>query len=116
MVRRTRKDFERNFEDRLGVIPRPADTPAFVYRLPRLHAMLNGTCSVLLIISYVAIRRKHVSLHKKLNVYAEVASNARHWASSDTTSSGVRIITDRSHDACSSRALSSLPPVFAASV
>jgi len=66
MVRRTRKDFERNFEDRLGVIPRPADTPAFVYRLPRLHAMLNGTCSVLLIISYVAIRRKHVSLHKKV--------------------------------------------------
>ena len=116
MVRRTRKDFERNFEDRLGVIPRPADTPAFVYRLPRLHAMLNGTCSVLLIISYVAIRRKHVSLHKKLNVYAEVASNARHWASRETTSSGVRIITDRSHEACSSRALSSRPPIFAASV
>jgi hypothetical protein len=49
-------------------------------------------------------------------IYAEVASNARHWASRDPTSSGTRIITDRSHDACSSRALSSLPPVFAASV
>ncbi len=49
-------------------------------------------------------------------IYAEVASNAMHWASRDATSSGTRIITDRSHDACSSRALSSLPPVFAASV
>jgi hypothetical protein len=49
-------------------------------------------------------------------IYAEVASNARHWASRDATSSGVRIITDRSHDTCSSRALPSLPPVFAPSV
>jgi len=58
----------------LKIIPRPADTPAFVYRLPLLHAMLNGTCSVLLIISYVAIHRKHVSLHKKLNVTAFILS------------------------------------------
>ena len=49
-------------------------------------------------------------------IYANVASNARHWAIREATSSGVRNITDRSHDACISRALSSLPPVFAASV
>jgi len=35
-------------------------------------------------------------------IYAEVGHNARHWTSRDATSSGVRIITDRSHDACSS--------------
>src|SRR5437016_13701288 len=49
-------------------------------------------------------------------IYPEVASNARQWAIRDTTSSGVRVITDRSHDACSARALSSIPLVFAASV
>src|SRR5882724_1045294 len=49
-------------------------------------------------------------------IYPQVESDARHWAIRDTTSSGVRIITDRSHDACSSRALSSIPLVFAASV
>ena len=48
--------------------------------------------------------------------YAEAISNARHWASRDTTSSGTRINNTLSHDACSSRALSSLLPVFAASI
>ena len=47
---------------------------------------------------------------------AEATSNTRHWASRDTTSSGTRIITDLSHDACSSRLLLSLSPVLAASV
>src|SRR5579864_5177489 len=60
---------------------------------------------------FLALERR---AHRR--IYAEVARSARHWASSDTTSSGVRIITDRSQDACSSRALSRLPPVFAASV
>jgi hypothetical protein len=50
------------------------------------------------------------------HIYAEATSNTRHWASRDTTSSGTRIITDLSHDACSSRPLLSLSPVFAASV
>src|SRR5882757_2798457 len=49
-------------------------------------------------------------------IYAEVAGSARHWVSKEATSNGVRINNDRSHDACNSRALSSLPPVFAASV
>jgi hypothetical protein len=50
------------------------------------------------------------------HIYAEATSNTRHWASRDTTSSGTRIITDLSHDACSSRPLLSLSPDFAASV
>ena len=47
---------------------------------------------------------------------AEATSNTRHWASRDTTSSGTRIHNTLSHDACSSRPLSGLSPVFAASV
>ncbi len=58
----------------LKIIPRPLETPAFVYHLPLLHALINGTCSVLLIISYLAIRRKKVSLHKKLNITAFILS------------------------------------------
>src|SRR6516225_7475127 len=46
----------------------------------------------------------------------KLASNTRHWASRDTTSSGTRIITDLSHDACSPRPLWRLSPVLAASV
>src|SRR5580704_11779391 len=37
------------------------------------------------------------------HIYAEATSNTRHWASRDPTSSGTRIITDLSHEACSSR-------------
>jgi len=50
------------------------------------------------------------------HIYAEATSNTRHWARRDTTSSGTRIITDLSHDACSSRPLLRLSPVLAASV
>src|ERR1700747_2559183 len=50
------------------------------------------------------------------HIYAEATNDARHWASRDTTSSGTRTNNTLSHDACSSRPLSSLSPVFAASV
>ena len=45
-----------------------------------------------------------------------VASNAPHWASMDTASSGTRIVSERSQDACNTRAPSSLPPVVAAAL
>jgi putative membrane protein len=51
-------------------IPRPETTPHFIYRLPMLNAFLNGTCSVLLVISLVAIKNKKITLHKRLNLTA----------------------------------------------
>ena len=57
------------------LIPPPASIPAFVYQLPRLHAALNATCSILLIFSYAAIRRKKIQLHKKLNITAFLLSS-----------------------------------------
>ena len=48
------------------------------------------------------------STERTSRIYAEATSNTRHWASRDTTSSGTRINNDLSHDACSSRPLSSL--------
>lgn len=54
----------------LNIIPKPDTMPGFVTHLPALNATLNGTCSVLLIISFLAIRNKKVKLHKGLNVTA----------------------------------------------
>jgi putative membrane protein len=55
-------------------IPRPESTPSFVFKLPALNAILNGTCSVLLIFSLLAIKKKNIPLHKKLNLTAFVLS------------------------------------------
>lgn len=51
-------------------IPHPDVFPDFIYKLPALNAFLNGTCTVLLIFSLWAIKRKNIALHKKLNLTA----------------------------------------------
>lgn len=56
-------------------IPHPDVFPNFIYKLPALNAILNGTCSVLLILSLVAIKKKNIALHKKLNVTAFILSS-----------------------------------------
>lgn len=48
----------------------PSDFPDFIYRLPLLHAIINGSCSLLLIASLSAIKAKKVALHKRLNLTA----------------------------------------------
>jgi putative membrane protein len=55
----------------LGV---PAHIPSLVYKLPLLNACINGTCSVLLIFSYRAIRQGNIQRHKKLNLTAFILS------------------------------------------
>lgn len=74
------------------LIPPPENIPVFVYHLPKLHAFLNATCSVLLILSYMAIRRKKITVHKKLNITAFFLSSLflvsyiiYHYMAGDTT-------------------------------
>jgi putative membrane protein len=55
-------------------IPHPDTFPNFIYKLPMLNATLNGTCSILLIFSLMAIKRGNIALHKKLNLTAFVLS------------------------------------------
>lgn len=55
-------------------IPHPDTFPDFIYRLPALNAILNGSCSILLIFSLLAIKRRNINLHKKLNLIAFVLS------------------------------------------
>lgn len=55
-------------------LPHPEIIPGFIYKLPALNAVLNGTCSILLICSLIAIKMKNINLHKKLNLTAFVLS------------------------------------------
>ncbi len=52
------------------VLNPPTEFPEFIYKLPLLHAVINGSCAVILILSLRAIRRKNVALHKRLNLTA----------------------------------------------
>jgi len=52
------------------VLPHPDSFPVFIYKLPALNAFLNGTCSLLLLVSLWAIKQRKIELHKKLNLSA----------------------------------------------
>lgn len=52
------------------LIPAPAVSPSFVPYLPKLNALLNGTCSVLLLLSLYFIKKKNILVHKRINILA----------------------------------------------
>ncbi len=52
------------------ILPVPEVIPDFVYKLPKLNATLNGTCSLLLLLSLYMIKQRNIELHKKLNIIA----------------------------------------------
>lgn len=54
----------------LRFLERPAEMPAFAQHLPRLNAFINSACTVLLCLSFVAIRRGRVAAHRRLNLTA----------------------------------------------
>jgi putative membrane protein len=43
--------------------------------LPKFHAFINGTCAVLLVVAYFAIRSKNIALHKTLMMSTFVLSS-----------------------------------------
>lgn len=53
----------------------PPPAPAFVYSLPLLNAFINGTCSVLLIMSLLSIKQKNIQRHKQLNFLTFILSS-----------------------------------------
>ena len=57
------------------VLPLPGSTPEFVFRLPKVNAILNGTCSLLLLLSFYFIRQKNIAAHRKLNITALILSS-----------------------------------------
>lgn len=56
-------------------LPKQESIPDFVRFLPRLNAMLNASCSLLLITSWILILRKQIDWHKRLNMMAFVLSS-----------------------------------------
>jgi putative membrane protein len=50
------------------LIPAPATIPSFIVYLPKLNAILNGTCSILLLISLYFIKQKNIVMHKRINI------------------------------------------------
>lgn len=74
------------------ILPVPEVIPDFVYKLPKLNAMLNGTCTLLLLLSLYMIKQKNIAVHKKLNILAFVLSSVflvsyitYHWMAQETT-------------------------------
>lgn len=73
------------------ILPVPEVIPGFVYQLPKLNAVINGTCSVLLLISLFAIKQKKVDLHKRINLFTFCLSAlflvsyiTYHWMAQET--------------------------------
>ena len=50
------------------LIPGPAVAPAFTPYLPMLNAALNGTCTLLLLLSLYQIKQGNITIHKRLNI------------------------------------------------
>jgi len=75
----------------LKVIPKPAVLPSFLPFLPKLNAILNGTCSVLLLISLYFIKKLNIAMHKRINILAFILSSIFlvsyiifHWLAPET--------------------------------
>ncbi|MDF2434390.1 MAG: putative rane protein [Mucilaginibacter sp.] len=50
------------------IIPGPATPPSFTPYLPLLNAILNGTCTILLLVSLYFIKQGKIAVHKRLNI------------------------------------------------
>jgi putative membrane protein len=50
------------------LIPGPKTIPSFVPYLPKLNAFINGTCTILLLISLYFILHGNITIHKRLNI------------------------------------------------
>ncbi len=54
----------------LSQLPKRDVIPSWVTFLPKLNALLNGTTTIILLISLYFIKRKNIGVHRKLNLTA----------------------------------------------
>ena len=59
----------------LNIFPQKESIPSWVFSLPLLNAIINGTCSILLLLSLYFIKKKDVKTHKKLNIFTFILSS-----------------------------------------
>ena len=58
----------------LNIFPQKESIPAWVFSLPLFNAIINGTCSVLLLLSLYFIKKKDIKTHKNLNILTFILS------------------------------------------
>lgn len=58
----------------LNIFPQKEAIPTWVFSLPLLNAIINGTCSILLLLSLYFIKKKDIITHKKLNILTFILS------------------------------------------
>ncbi|MCT4664627.1 MAG: DUF420 domain-containing protein [Flavobacteriales bacterium] len=58
----------------LRYLPKPEVVPSFTHVQPFLHALINGTCFLLLIGALFAVKAKNIDLHRKLITIAMIMS------------------------------------------
>jgi putative membrane protein len=58
----------------LSRLPRAEVIPSFVPFLPKLNALINAACSIILVMSYYFIRKKKIKIHRALNITAVALS------------------------------------------
>lgn len=59
----------------ITIFPDKSSIPSWVFTLPRLNAIINGTCSILLLVSLYYIKRKDIKKHKIVNIFAFILSS-----------------------------------------
>ena len=57
------------------LIPVNIPTPSFVYLLPTFNAIINATCTILLLISLYFIKQKNITAHKRTNILTFILSS-----------------------------------------
>ena len=55
-------------------LPEAKSIPAFVSWLPKLNAIINSLCSIILITSFIMIRKGKIIIHRNLNLAAFILS------------------------------------------
>lgn len=59
----------------LNVFPDKASIPSWVLSLPKFNAILNGTCSALLLLSLYFIKKQDIESHKRTNILTFILSS-----------------------------------------
>lgn len=81
------------------ILPKPSIIPSWTYILPMINAIINGTCSLLLLASLYFVKNKKIEIHKQINLTAFVLSSLflvcyilYHWIAKET------VYGDSNHD------------------
>lgn len=60
----------------ITIFPQGSQIPDWVFFLPKLNAIINGTCSVLLLVSLYQVKKRNITAHKFLNITTFILSSA----------------------------------------